>query len=336
MSKVQNKDIINSIRNEQSEEFKNVVPKADGKNDTEILQVLKDYPTQKNIFINTLVNKIGRQLFFNKVYNNPFKMLHKGELPYGKSIEEIFVENAIAKGYDEHFTTGGTNESDLIGVLAPSVKTEYITENFQHKFKTSLSDQLLKGAFMNQTGLSDMLTNIVNALYSGVEAQEYQDIRDILFTSIKEVETSAKQSMIVATTDTKDLAKNIKKYSSKMKFITNEYNLTGVDTFANKSDLVLFATVDTVADIDIDVLAYAFNIDKAEVNVRVIEVDTLGTINGKEVKCLLADKDMVQAYDTLNETSQFYNGDKLVTNIFAHKHGIMAFSKFANMVVFTG
>ena len=54
----------------------------------------------------------------------------------------------------------------------------------------------------------------------------------------------------------------------------------------------------------------------------------------KEVVALLADKDLLQAWDTINTTNTFYNADKLTTNYFAHKHGIMAGCKFANAIAF--
>ena len=75
----------------------------------------------------------------------------------------------------------------------------------------------------------------------------------------------------------------------------------------------------------------------ADVQVRTIVVDTLGTTKasgGQEIVCLLADKDLLQAWDTINTTNTFYNADKLATNYFAHKHGIMSACKFAQAIAF--
>ena len=57
------------------------------------------------------------------------------------------------------------------------------------------------------------------------------------------------------------------------------------------------------------------------------------TLGGKK-KILSADKDLLQAWDTINTTNTFYNPDKLTTNYFAHKHGIMAGCKFAQAIAF--
>ena len=81
--------------------------------------------------------------------------------------------------------------------------------------------------------------------------------------------------------------------------------------------------------------ATAFNVSSADVNVRTILVDDLGQTAGQQdVVCILADKDIIQAYDTINTTTTFYNADKLATNYFAHKHGIMAGCSYANAIIF--
>lgn len=352
---MQNKDILNAIHSEQSAEYQNTIPKATGENDLEIFALLENYPTFKNDFINTLTNRIGRQMFFDKVFNNPFKMLHKGELPYGKSIEQLFVEMAEEKGFNEHFTGSTSNEGDLIGIVAPKVKPDYISQNFAYKFKTSISDLQLKGAFQNSIGLSHLINRAVNSLLSSTEYAEFRDMKKILTNKTADstggskigtgliqqmyADTNLKKNAFVpvgSTVDGRSLAKQIRMWSNKLTFPSRNYNLAGVNTWTRKEDLILFTTAEHQAELDVNVLAFAFNVSSADVNVRTILVDDLGTTPGNdEVVAILADKDIIQAYDTLKTTNTFYNGDKLATNYFAHKHGIIAGCKFANAIVFT-
>lgn len=354
MTKLQNKDILNAIREEQSAEYQNNIPVATGSNDLEIYSALESYPTAKNDFINTLTNRIGRQMFFDKVFNNPFKMLHKGMLPYGKSIEQLFIEMAEEKGFKEHFTGSTSNEADLIGVVAPSVKVEYITQNFEYKFKTSISDLQLRGAFTNAFGLMNLINKAVNSLLSSTQYSEFRDMKKILTNAqadstggstigtglvqqIYKNETTKANSLFPVgnNIDGKKISKGVKTWANKLIFPSNKYNLAGVKTWTSKEDLVLFITPELQAEIDVEVLATAFNVSSADVNVRTILVDDLGqTDGGQDVLCVLADKDVIQAYDTLNTTTTFYNGEKLATNYFAHKHGIMAGCSFANAIIF--
>ena len=355
MAKVTNKDLLNSIRAEQSAEYQERVAVATGSNDLEIYATLESYPTAKNDFINTLTNKVGKTMFFNKVFNNPLKMLHRGVLPYGKTIEEMFVELAEQKGFNEHFEGSTTNEGDLIGVTTPKVKVDYISQNFAYKFKTSISDLQLKGAFSSEYGLSTLLTKIVDSLYSQVQVSEFEDMKDILINQTKKStggtvqdigiipqmyqDSTTKANALIPVGEKPtgvELCKQIRTWANKLQFPSTKYNLGGVKTWSAKDELVLFITPEYQAEIDVNALAFAFNVSSADVQVRTIVVDDLGLTKegGQEIVCLLADKDLVQAWDTINTTNTFYNADKLTTNYFAHKHGIMAGCKFAQAIAF--
>lgn len=353
---LKNQDILNAIRNENTQQYKDIIPMADGTNDLKIYERLEAYPTAKNEFINTLTNKVGKTLFFNKTYKNPLKVLHKGMLPFGKTIEQLFVEMAERRGWGEHFTGSTSDEKDLLGMLPPSVKVDYISQNYEYTFKTSISDDLLKGAFYNQHGLSNLLTSTMDSLITSGNNTEYKDMKKILTNATADSSNGStigqgiiQQMYANATTkanaivplgtnvDGKVIAKNVRKWASKLTFMSNKYNLAGVENHTPKNSLVFYTTPDHEADIDVDALAFAFNIDKANVQVRTLIVDDLGTVGTTKnnVIGILADKDLIQAYDTINKTTNFYNPHKLGTNYFAHKHGIMASCPYAQAIIFT-
>ena len=141
------------------------------------------------------------------------------------------------------------------------------------------------------------------------------------------------------TIDIKDLAKKIRVFAEKLTFPSTAFNLAGVLNWSKKGDLVLFTTPEVKAELDVELLATAFNMGKADFNLRVITLDTLGgKVQASDNKyytpiAFLADRDILQIYDTVNTTSTFYNAERLTTNYFAHKHGIMAGCQFAQGVV---
>lgn len=352
---ISNKDILNAIRNEQSLEYQNAIPLAMSEEGIEVYTVLEDYPTHKNAFINSLTNRIGKQMFFSKLFNNPYKMLHKGLLPYGTSIEQLFVEMAEKKGFNEHFTGADTNEGDLIKPLAPVVDVCYIKQNFQYKFKTSIAHSQLRGAFDKPDGLSTLLNQIVNSLASSSNYAEFIDMKKCLTnaaagdgTGGNEIGTGLVQQIaasdiaanaVIAMGDDmqpKDLAKKIRALSGRLTFPSDKYNLAQVMNWTAKEDLVLFITPEMEAELDVEVLSSAFNVGMADVKVRTLLIDDLGvTPEGKEVVAILADKDIIQVYDTINQTGTFENVERMATNMFAHKHGIVAGCKYANAIVLT-
>lgn len=346
MPKISNVEFLNSIREVQTQEYRNVIPQVKSNDDClQVLATFAEYPTAKNAFISTLTNRVGKSMFFDKVFKNPYKMLHRGMLEYGKSIEQLFTEMAEKKGFNEHFTGSTTEEGDLIKAVKPSVKVDYITQNFEYKFKTSISDQQLRGAFQNPYGLQSMLQHAVDSLASSVDYAEYVDMKGLIDNLLGDYALANKYIPITGATskanlDIKKLAKEVRAGVEVLGFPSTSFNLAGVLNWSKKEDLVIFTTPTIKAELDVELLATAFNMDKADFNLRVITVKDMPKVtcgDGKKRTPLifLADKELIQVYDTINTTSTFYNPERLTTNYFAHKHGIMAGCKFAQGFIYT-
>ena len=129
---IDNVTFVKALASATSQEFKDRIGSVTAGNIKKIGEIVGTYPNVKNEFINVLTNQVSKQLFFNKVWENPYKMFNRGQLPYGKSIESIFVD--IVKGKDRSRQTNATNlASDLLSRQSPNVKVEYYTENFQQQ-----------------------------------------------------------------------------------------------------------------------------------------------------------------------------------------------------------
>ena len=135
----------------------------------------------------------------------------------------------------------------------------------------------------------------------------------------------------------KNLVTAIKKNIIRLETMGKNFNNAEINTFTRKEDMVLVIGSDYATDIDINLLATAFNLDKAEISTRIIVVDELPVLKGtKNVKpiCVLMDKDYIVDYTTLYEVRQFENANTLTTNLFYHVWGIMAQNDFTNAIQF--
>lgn len=191
MKKTDNKEMLNAIREQASADYKEKVPMVDGLEvqPRTVLDKLQDYPIIKNEFINTLINKVVKTDFFSRVYSNPLKELKKGTLAYGSTIEELFVMAADAKGFftgstfddKEHGSlTMPVDHGELLGAEKANIKKLYVTLNFAHVFKTSISDSQLAHAFTSANGLSELVNQITSSLVNGAEQREYKDMINLL------------------------------------------------------------------------------------------------------------------------------------------------------------
>ena len=381
-----NAEILNTIRANASTEYQERVPEALGVGGN-VSTVFNKYPSMKNEFLTALTNRIARTLFYSKVFDNPLKALHKGMLPYGYSLEQIFVNMAESKGFWEHWDASGDAVKDLVGMKKPDIKTLYIERNFAYKYKTTISDQQLRTAFTEQNGLSRLVEQVVSSVYSKAYFDEFNDMKRVLKAHAQAMylqydSTSGKIAekpmtnnvlpsgkngavMVVGEYDTaeakgKAISKAIRTVAGKMAFPTDNYNSAGVKQWSERQQLIYITTPEEQAELDVEVLANAFNMDKAEVNVRVIVVDELPTLfnietakatkvadygtvlscaltaarDNRTCKCrgILMDSDFIQAYDTLIESRTFDNGEGLYTNYFFHKQGIMSTCYFGQIV----
>ena len=331
-----------------SQEYKDRVPVATQENIGNIEEIISTYPTVKNEFISVLTNQVAKQLFFSKAYENPYKLFNRGMLPFGKSIESIFVD--IIKGKQRTHETNTTNlATDLLAREVPNVKVEYYSENFRHQYKTTITDEELKGAFRAENGLSSMTGRILQAPLTSIE----YDMQEMVLHALPELKggkATINKTAYTAMTEeekAKILVKTIKSQVIKMGFLNNEHNGQGVMTFSKPQDLVVFLDPDMMANIDVELLAQAFNISKAEVPLHVLPVpkftkrtvipsedggETIVTY-AEDTDCLaiICDKDAIQVYETLNSSESFRNPQGIYTNIFFNRWGIMSACNFANV-----
>lgn len=344
---IDNVTFVKALSSAASQEFKDRIGTVTQANIKKVGDIVSTYPTAKNEFVNVLTNQVSKQLFFNKVWENPYKMFNRGQLPYGKSIESIFVD--IVKGKDRTRKTTATDlASGLLTRETPNVKVEYYTENFQQQYQTTISDEELKGAFRVENGLSEMTARILQAPLTGAEFDQFLMIKHAL-ANLKTADVkigktayagmTAKEKANVITT-------SVKAYVKKLKFLSNNYNAQGVMTFSRPDDLYLIVPADISAFLDVEQLANAFNISKVELPTRVLDIDNFQKVNAgadattnpyvedTDALFYLIDKDAIQLYETLNESESFRNPQAKYTNIWFDRWGIIASCHFANAIKF--
>lgn len=351
---VENKDMLNTIREGSSLDYKDRVPKVESGTGVEVWSVLEQSPTLMNEFISTIANRIVKTKFLNKVWTNSLKELKGGSLTYGKGIQQIFSELVERKGFDENY--GSSPEQSLIGKTLPKIEQDFLVENFKFKYKVSIGYEELRGAFLNQYGLSNMVTTLFTAQQNKAEQDEYESMKGCLTRKEEDNTHGANfdkgiiQQLVQDSTLKKSaikvlpknftsnqLAIQLKTFGKKMKFQTQKYNLSKMTAHSRLEDLVIFTSPEYEATLDVETLAFAFNVDKAKAPNKILTVDEFPQyeMDGHqyEVVAVLADKDLVQQHDTITVMKPFDNGESLYTNYWLHRHGISAICKFAQCFV---
>ena len=348
-------DILNAIRNSASINYRDYVPVAtdDANAIRGIGKVLMDFPALQNEFLNSLVNRIGLVIVKSKMYQNPWEHFKKGVLEYGEVIEEIFVDIAKVHQYDPEVA-----ETELFKRELPNVRTAFHPMNYQKFYKVTVQRQELRKAFLSLDGVTDLVTKIIESMYSASEYDEFQVMKYLLARHLLNGRIKPITIPVADKTNVKDIVTQIKGISNGFEFMNNEYNIAGVRNFTKKQDQFIILNNRFDAIMDIEVLATAFNMDKADFMGHRVLVDSFGALDEErlnqlfevdptyepiteeekkaldEVPAIICDKDWFMIYDHLIEVTEEQNQQGLYWNYWLHLWKTFSVSPFANAVSF--
>lgn len=348
-------DILNAIRNSATANYRNYVPAAtpDDASIRAIGNIIMDYPVLQNEFLNALVNRIGRVLLTNKMFENPWASFKKGMLEFGETIEEVFVNIAKPFQYD-----AAVAESEVFKREIPDVRAAFHILNYKKFYKSTIQQEQLRQAFLSWNGITDLIAKIVDAMYTGANYDEFITMKYMLAKHILNGELHPVQIPTVQTSNMKGIIGTVRGVSNKMTFPSTAYNLAGVTTESKKDDQYIIVNAEFDATMDVEVLAAAFNMSKAEFMGHRVMIDSFGSIDsarlaelfagddnytpltGEEIAALdavpavLVDRDYFMIFDNLYNFTEQYNAQGLYWNYFYHTWKTFSVSPFANTTVF--
>ena len=327
-------DVANSIRATASADYQARIPELTRENIAEYGNAMMNYQPAQNEFLHNLVNRIGLVVIQNKLWMNPLAPFKRGMLNFGDSIEEIFVN--IAKAQQYTVAPPKNNPGDVFEVHIPDVKAIFHRRNMQVVYTQTINNDMLRTAFLSYRGIEDLIARIVDAMYTADNYDEFLIMKELMNQYYEKGLFYPVQ--VKAPTDeasAKTIAKTVRAWATSLTFLSNKYNAQGVYTHSPLDDQILIMTPATEAILSVEVLAYAFNMDKADFLNRVVIVDDLGGLENEGVLMLMVDRSWFMCFDTLYTFTEQYNALHLYWNYFFHHQGVFSTSQFANAIAFT-
>lgn len=346
-------DILNVIRQNASQEYQDKVPQVTKATDIpHVGEVIYGTPSFANQFLNALVNRIATVRIQSATFNNPYSVLKKGYLEFGETVEDIFVN--IAKAVDYSAEKGSAREFKR---TIPDVRSVFHTMNWRVMYPVTIQDMDLHQAFLSIDGVTDLIAKIVDQVYTGAEYDEFLLFKYLL---IKAISHGKMYPKAVSTTDLKASAKAFRGVSNMLPFMSSEFNEQGVKTTTPKERQVIFMDAQYNADFDVDVLASAFNMDKATFMGRLFLIDNWSSFDNdrfdiirensdgleevtseelalmKDVKAVILDENWFQVYDNNQKFTEKFVASGLYWNYFYHTWKTISYSPYANAIVFVG
>lgn len=344
-------DILNTIRANATAEYQGLVPEVEKETDLpKVGEVLYGYPAMANLFINALVNRIAIVRVKSATFNNAYANLKKGFLEFGETVEEVFVNIAKAREFSPEKAQAREFKRTI-----PDVRTAFHTMNWRVQYPVTIQNEDLRQAFTSFNGVEDLIAKIVDSVTTASEYDEYLLFKYLI---IKAVSHGKMYPVAFDATNIKNAAVQFRGTSNDMEFLKTKYNNVGVHTNTKKADQVIFMDSYFNAQYDVDVLASAFNMGKAEFMGRLYLIDDFTTFDNErfdvirdgstmieevtaeelalmaDVKAVLLDEEWFQIYDNLAQFSEQYVGSGLYWNYFYNVWKTVSYSPFSNAVVF--
>lgn len=345
-------DIMNVIRQNASYEYQQNVPEVTQSTDIpKVGEIIYGTPAFANQFINALVNRIAMVRVQSATFNNPYSMLKKGYIEFGETVEDIFVSIAKVVTFDPEKASAREFQRTF-----PDVKSAFHTMNWRVMYPVTIQDEDLKQAFLSIEGVQNLIAKIVDSVYTAAEYDEFLLFKYLLIKGISHGQFAP--DSIGDGADLSSVAVEFRGTSNLLPFMSSEYNTAGVKTTTPKDRQIIFMDAKFNAQFDVNVLASAFNMDKADFMGRLFLIDNWTSFDNERfevireqsdgieevtadelallqnVKAVIVDENWFQVYDNNNKFTEKYVASGLYWNYFYHTWKTVSSSPFANAVVF--
>lgn len=330
--------IINTVRKQVKDpSFRDRIPKATQGNIQQVIDSLDSYVPDWNTFINVLLNGLVVDLFRTNDFTNPLGRYKMGSVvDNGTWIRELGYNLIKAKSYDK-------NATDVFTVSEPEIHVNNHIQSRKDRYDLSLSEDIVRQSMTaNETGIATLINQILAIPYTSAEEDEYLIMRQLFLDSdkadpyyninIPDITTGSPDDK--ATTG-KVIAQKIREMYLQFQFLHTAYNPEGLPVKCDNP--LLIATPAFMSNLDVMLLAWAFNMDKANVLGQVQVVDQLpfeGAGNNS-ANAILMDPQTFVCADTKIKSTSIYNPKNDVTNYYLHRWGIYSMSRFTDRVLFS-
>lgn len=307
--------------------------------DSQNLNVLND-------FIG-LLKKVVYTAVYSKTFNNPLAELEGERMPLGQFIEDVYINPAKARGFDVNDFAG------LLQKYEAQVATQYLSVNSDLQYCVTITREKVRNAFTSWANLESLITGMVNSLYNGAYITRYNQAKGLALAAFEG--NAVKYEVITDPTTeatAKALVRKMRADFSKMQIPSTAYNAWAdkkgegafaLKTWSDPEDIVILISADVEALVDVEVLAAAFNMSKADFIGHVIVVDDFSqyaddgsvAVDGSMIKAMICDRAWFKIKTQDFAMDEFYNANNRTWQYYLNDVRMVNYSLFANAKVYT-
>lgn len=331
-----NEQLLQSAINAASMGYKKRIPAPTQAGIDRTLNYLSQHRDMWNPICQSLLNQLVPIFATQKSWTNPLAEFKKGMVEFGNGVEEIQTGLLKAAAYDPN---DDVDAKLIFGREDFRVETAFHTKNRMDRYKVSVEKALIQSAFLNGGDVAELIDRQTQAPYESDQWDEFvamasllnkYDVRGGFFhVHVPDVARSGSVKE-----DATELLRKIRTVAGEMTFKSTAYNPARMPVHSTPEDMVLLTTPAVRAALDVEALAWAFNIDRADVQYRIVEIPQR-LVPDPRFQAAVVDKNFFQVYDHLIQTNAIdVPTDPNTYNVFYHHHQTISCSRFAPTAMF--
>ena len=342
---------LNEIRNtlvQDNSLYQTQIPLVDDYTSSQVYgQSLLNLPSDlRNKFIQSLVNRIAYTRFMMDYFENPLRELAGDDLPLGAIGQEIYVNPARGRVDDINDFAG------LLVKYESDIKAEYTEINFDVQYPVTIIRKELEKAFVSWGDFESFLMGISTSLYNGAYIDDYKYTKKLITNAYRNNAVQMEVFNISATpTRTELLGLTSRLRELYLNFLTpsTKYNAwakvggygRSIVSWSKPENIVVFVSNKMASILDVNVLARAFNIDKAELVGRVYYVEDFDIlddsgeviVDGSNIVALICDRRWFKIREKDMFMDEFYNANNRSWQSYLNVIKSFNYSLFANALM---
>lgn len=285
-----------------------------------------------------LLDKIGKQVTIDGLFNDRLPELDGGDLPLGKTIEEWFIDLTLPSTMT---ATGGvynnTNlTTDMALDIVPQLPTVeacvYSYSIGRLKIKTTVPYNNFERAMNSATDAGNYAAKILERLQNSYDVTIYQAKRQLIGRMADAAVTASRVKVIAAPSNTSTgeaFIKQVKEDIEEAQFVNTCSLTSGAVIGAVPSDsLILFIKKGYMPILDVDVNAGAFHQESLVLPCKIKVVEDFGDMTNTGVYAFLVDARGLKVYNGYNAIRSSENADGDAINYVRHFEPTAFYSKY--------
>lgn len=334
--------IFNAVRGTMSPQFQVRIPAATQGNIRQSIEQISQYPVLRDEFYNTFIQRIIGMYIQHADYDNPLRdMGTPNELKrYGGTYEQAAVGLIEARTRDYNKEYLG---DDVFGRYQVPVKNYFHPLNFNHYYPVTVPQDAILTAFTSDGNMGDFIAELMDAPIKSDRNDMYLMMTQCFAEYAKQGGYFRIHTDDVGAWDsTEAQAKNMLRQIRAMSDTLRATPLSGMGRYNaahwvipwNRENAVLFATPQVISALDVNALAQTFNIDKADINYRIIPINP-EQFGIRGAQAILTTTDFWFRWDQILETTNSpINPIDNSYNIFYKHSGSITPNPLANALLF--